>query len=136
MKLPKHGISKIVVDRVQGHKLGVTTKVIIDTVKKSHKDASDKQIRKALDNCVQRGFLTRTKKGRYKARIAGYNREIKRISAEETLTHTVEAKAPIRELIKRGFVIRSNKAYHALLGRCVLVSVVVSVFISTLLGTM
>ena len=126
MKLPKHGISKIVVDRVQGHKLGVTTKVIIDTVKKSHKDASDKQIRKALDNCVQRGFLTRTKKGRYKARIAGYNREIKRISAEETLTHMVEAKAPKSP----------QTSEEKLIGACVFVSVVVSVFISTLLGTM
>lgn len=136
MKLPKNGISKIVVERVQGHKLGVTTKAIIETVKKSHKDASDKQIKKALDNCVQRGFLIRTKKGRYKARIAGYNRQIKRISAKETLTHMVEEKAPIRDLMKRGFVIRSNKVYHALLGSCVLVSIVVSALISTLLGAM
>lgn len=126
MKLPKNGISKIVVERVQGHDLGVTTKAIIQTVRKSHKNASEKQVKKALDNCIQRGFLIRTDKGRYKARTAGYNRPIKRISAKETLTHKVEIEAPKSSQISPEKIIST----------CVFASVVVSAFISTLLGAM
>ena len=118
MKLPKNGISRIVVDRVQGHDLGVTTKAIMQTVRKAHKDASEKQVKKALDNCIQRGFLIRTDKGRYKARTAAYKAPIKRVS--------VEVKAP------KSSVISPEK----IISTCVFASVVVSAFISTLLGAM
>jgi len=126
MKLPKNGISKIVVERVQGHDLGVTTKAIIETVRKSHKNASEKQVKKALDNCIQRGFLIRTKKGRYKARTAAYKAPIKRVTVEETQPQGVEVETPKLSQIST----------QKLISTCVFASVVVSAFISTLLGAM
>tara|TARA_R100001163_G_C5061182_1_gene198102 strand:- start:1714 stop:2094 length:381 start_codon:yes stop_codon:yes gene_type:complete len=126
MKLPKNGISKIVVERVQGHDLGVTTKAIIQTVRKSHKDVSEKQVKKALDNCIQRGFLIRTKKGRYKARTTAYKAPIKRVTVEETQPQRVEVETP------KSSVISPEK----IISTCVFASVVVSAFISTLLGAM
>jgi len=126
MKLPKSGISKIVVERVQGHDVGVTTKTIIETVRKSHKNASEKQVKKALDNCTQRGFLIRTKKGRYKARTADFKAPIKRVSIEETQPQRVEVEAPKSSQISP----------EKLISTCVFASVVVSAFISTLLGAM
>ena len=126
MKLPKNGISKIVVERVQGHDLGVTTKAIIQTVRKSHKNASEKQVKKALDNCIQRGFLIRTDKGRYKARTAAYKAPIKRVAVEKTQPQRVEVETP------KSSVISPEK----IISTCVFASVVVSAFISTLLGAL
>ena len=125
MKLPKNGISKTVVDRIVGYdKYGVSAAAVIATAKKVHSDATEKQIRKALDNCIQRGYLTRTQKGRYKPRNRASSAVITPIDANPTQILRVTTETPEKAKI-------NNKP---ILGACVFASLVVSAFVTLLLG--
>lgn len=124
MKLPKNGISRTVVDRVTGHeRCGVTSSAIILTAKKVHANVTEKQVRKALTNCVQRGYLVRTKKGRYKPTTKASSGDVRPIEPKPTQTPRVTTETPEKAKINN----------QRILGICVFASVVVSAFI-TLIG--